>query len=81
MSVSGFRVNGVTERYNYNDLENIDVQTDHIHDEAVTMGKLSGEVAEMLNAKELPDLPLENGRYRLCCHITDGTFILFWEDD
>lgn len=45
MSVSGFKINGVTKKYNYADLDNIDVQTSHIHDDAVTRNKIAdGEV-------------------------------------
>ena len=41
MSISGFNVNGTTEKYNFSDLDNISIDTNHIAWNAVTAGKIA----------------------------------------
>ena len=65
-TIRGFNVDGEVYKYDYAALENISVQTAHIHDGAVTPEKLAASV------------PSANGTYRLCCSITDGTTTFYW---
>lgn len=51
MSISGFKIDGVVEKYNYSDLDNKDVQTADIHNKAVTSAKLGDDVTTILDNK------------------------------
>lgn len=76
MSVNGFNVNGVIEKYNYSALDNVDVVTNDIHDDAVTEEKVSSGVRAKLSA--IPSAPESDGTYRLVCTVTSGTPTYSW---
>ena len=48
MSAKGFKINGEVHRYDYSSLDNIDVQTSHIHSGAITVDKLDSDVKNSL---------------------------------
>lgn len=76
MSVNGFNVNGVIEKYNYSALDNIAVATNHINDDAVTEEKVSPFVRAKLGA--IPTAPESDGVYRLVCTVVSGTPTYSW---
>lgn len=72
MSVSGFKINGATEKYNFPDLDNISVTTQHIADEAVTDSKLASSGIKA-NLEKLREAFVKSGT-RLYSSNADGGY-------